>query len=194
MKLFAVASVLFTAAMAVPAPQSSGTTQCASASVDKINVLSGELDTLISQVSEFEASTFADIGPLLKIQTGAMQMSDSIQDAQKQINSCNTFDDYDTAAVASSLLLIIPKIKNVLSVMIGKKDQFDKAILGIASAGFIVEADLKRLKGVTDQLASTLQGKTADWLQNALKDLVGKIDGWFDQGIQTFENDPIISL
>uniref|UniRef100_A0A060TC73 ARAD1B21054p n=1 Tax=Blastobotrys adeninivorans TaxID=409370 RepID=A0A060TC73_BLAAD len=194
MKLFAVASVLFTAAMAVPAPQSSGTTQCASASVDKINVLSGQLDTLISQVGEFEASTFSDIGPLLKIQTGAMQMASSVQDADEQIGSCNNFEDYDTAAVGSAMLLIIPKIKNVLSVMIGKKDQFDKAILGIASAGFIVEADLKRLKGVTDKLASTLQGKTADWLGGALKDLVSKIDGWFDEAITTFENDPIISL
>lgn len=168
--------------------------QCAMGVVGKINVIQSDITVLLNEVVDYENGGLDSILALLKIQLQTMTVGDAVSDAGNSIASCPPFSDMDTALVASALLKVIPNIKAVLQALQDKKDDLDKAILGIASAGFIVEADLKSLKSKTDDMADNLADKSSDWIQGALDDLVSQIDDWFDTAIQKFENDPIISL
>lgn len=190
----ALVSTLAAAAVAAPAPapaSEDSTGGCAGEVIDKINTFSGSMSTLDDNIKDFKAEGLSSVAPLLKIQIGNMNLADEVKETGDKIGSCDDFNDDDSAAVSATMLRVIPKIKRTLQDIQDQKNEFDHAILDIASAGFIVEADLKLLKKNTDYLASNLKDKSSDIITDALDVLVKQIDGWFDKAIETYKDDPI---
>ncbi|KAA8897063.1 hypothetical protein TRICI_006795 [Trichomonascus ciferrii] len=192
----ALVSTLAAAAVAAPAPapapaSEESTGGCAGEVIDKVNTFSGSMTSLDENIKSFKAEGLSSVPDLLKIQIGNMDLAQEVEDTANKINECDNFNDDDSAAVSATVLRVIPKIKRTLQDIQDKKNEFDHAILGIASAGFVVEADLKLLKKNTDQLSSNLKDKSSDIITDALDVLVKQIDGWFDKAIETYKDDPI---
>lgn len=192
----ALVSTLAAAAVAAPAPapapaSEESTGGCAGEVIDMINTFSGSMTSLDEDIKDFKAEGLSSVPDLLGIQIGNMDLADEVKKTGDKIGECDNFNDDDSAAVSATMLRVIPKIKRTLQDIQDKKDEFDHAILGIASAGFVVEADLKLLKKNTDGLASNLSDKSSDIITDALDVLVEQIDGWFDKAIETYKDDPI---
>lgn len=183
----ATASVL--AALAAAEGSTRG---CPGDVMNKIDVFAGSMTTLNEHIKEFDACDgLGSIPKLLEIQIGNMDLAQEVKATSDQVSQCEMWNDDDAADVSATLLTVIPEIKDTLQSIRDQKDQFDHALLGIASAGFIVEADLKLLKKNTDELGEGLKSHSPEWLVPAIEELLDEVSGWFDESIKLYENDPI---
>ena len=122
----------------------------------------------------------------LQIQSEASTLLNNINDATIVAKQSAVFDDSDSATIAFSVVSLSKSIYDILNNLVRKKPVFDTAILGIASASWLVESDMKSLKNGTDMFAQSLSLKFDSAVQYVAPLVVAGIDFHFNQAIASY--------
>lgn len=202
MKFF-VSTIAALAGIAVAAPAPAETSAVASATqasdacvtsaVSAIGSISDQLSNLKSEADAFEATFLTDIGPLLQLQKDAVTLQKTIDSAADTIGSCGSFDQTQSTTLASPLLQLVPNINTTLTALVAKKPEFDKSILNIISASWLVNIDLKNLKTSTNDLLSALTGSVSSTYVAIVEQQGTQINSWFDNAIAVFSKNNVIN-
>lgn len=179
-------------AEAAPAATSAAVGQCASGINSKINTINSQMTKVQTKVNDF-THYFGDVFQLLDIQADTLELMCDIDDATKQINSCDTLDQVDTFSVIETTFNLLPLIQKTLTTLNDKKSQFDKSILNFVSMSWLVDIDIKQLHTKTDALGSALEKKVMSSLQSSVTLTMQQIDGYFNASEAVYASHPLIS-
>lgn len=150
-----------------------------------LTTISNQLVAMNSTLNQFQGG-FNGTLLALQIQGEASTLLGDINDATTVTQQSAMLDDADSATVAFSVVSLSSNIYDLLDNLVRKKAAFDTAILGIASASFLVESDLVELKNGTDAFAQALSSKFDAAIKNVAPLVVADIDFHFSQAITVY--------
>ncbi|OAQ60429.1 hydrophobic surface binding protein A domain-containing protein [Pochonia chlamydosporia 170] len=157
-----------------------------------VNSINAALDTISKQLVTMNTTLNGFNGGLqgtltaLKIQGQATDLQKAIQAATTAAKSSGPLNDQDSATVAFGITSLTGKIYDVLDNIVAKKPAFDKAILGVGSASFLVKSDLKGLKDATDTFGAALTDKFVKAVKDVSPLVISAIDFHFEQAQKVY--------
>lgn len=167
-------------------PSSTSTSdECADTTVGNLKGVSNKLGDIQEKVENFEHSLLG-IGDLLDIQKASDRVGSALDITVDTLSKCKQFDTSPSLDLSQATLDMLPLINTTLNTIVDKKPEFDKAILDLLSASFIVKKDLKSLSEKTDSLSSQIKSHLADDLQPAVENVEKQISGWFEDAIAAY--------
>ncbi|KAF5854752.1 hypothetical protein ETB97_012263 [Aspergillus alliaceus] len=122
----------------------------------------------------------------LKVQFESDELLRDIIDAIAAAKQTPMLTKDDSVRVAIAVTKLQDVIYSLLDVLVAKKPVFDKAILGIGSASFLVSADLKSLKDATDGFGNEVVLRLANPIQQVAPLIISDLDFHFIRAIQVY--------
>lgn len=150
-----------------------------------LSTITNQLVTMKTTLDGFNGGVQGTL-TALKIQGQATDLQKDIQAAATAAKNSAPLNDQDSSTVAFSITALTTKIYDVLDAIVAKKPAFDKAILGIGSASFLVKSDLKNLKAATDDFGAALTDKFVKAVKDVSPLVISAIDFHFDQALKVY--------
>ncbi|RMZ84067.1 hypothetical protein DV737_g1390, partial [Chaetothyriales sp. CBS 132003] len=150
-----------------------------------ITTISSKLTTLNTTVAKFTPSLLGTF-TALTIVAQAEDLKTAINSGTQAAEESDVLDETDSLAIAGVVVTLANNVYSSLDNIVAKKSAFDKAILGIASASFIVKALLVSLRSATKAFGDALVAKLDESLQSLAPVVVDDIDAAFATAIAAY--------
>lgn len=150
--------------------------------LDRLDTITNNLHSLGSLLEKFNGGTLAAIQ--IQGETGKVQTAiDNGVDAASKVQPLN---EDESTRVTNVVVELQSDIYHVLDLLVAKKPVFDTAILGFASASFLVKLDLQKLRKSTARLGSGIVSKLVDDLQRLGPLITSDIDYHFAEALMIY--------
>lgn len=123
----------------------------------------------------------------LRILDESSELNDKVNNATNVAVASEALDGDGSASVANSIVLLSDRVFDVLQIIILKKPQFDRAILGIGSGSFLVKDSLSKLKISTNDFGDAVTAKLVNELADLAPLVISTINFRFDQALKVYE-------
>jgi hypothetical protein len=153
--------------------------------ISSLTTITNELTTLNKTLNGFNGGLLGTF-TALQIQGQSTTVVNDINKATAVVKATSQMNDTDSLSVATAVTELQPFIYTVLDNLVAHHSVFEKAILGILSATFLVESDLKSQKSSTDALGAAITTKLATDLQSVAPLIIQDIDSHFAQAIAVY--------
>lgn len=153
--------------------------------VAAFTTISNQLVAMNTTLNSFEGG-FNGTLLALQIQAEASSLQSDVSAATTTITQSAALSDVESSTVAYAVVSLSSDIYDVLDNLVAKKPAFDSAILGIASASFLVKSDLQNLKNGTDALGAALTQKLTITVAQVAPLLISAIDFHFNQALTVY--------
>ncbi|KAK2609364.1 hypothetical protein QQS21_002145 [Conoideocrella luteorostrata] len=150
-----------------------------------LETISKQLVTVNNTLNTFNGG-LAGTKTALQIQGQVVTLQKDIDGATATSSKSAALNDEESASVAVSINSLTHDIFDVLDNITRKKPQFDKAILGIASASFLVKSDLQHLQKATDEFGAALTEKLVKSIKDVAPLLISSIDFRFQRALKVY--------
>jgi hypothetical protein len=120
----------------------------------------------------------------LKILSESRELDDKVDDATEVATASTALDGDGSASVANSIVVLSDQVFDVLEIIILKKPEFDKAILGVGSGSFLVKHSLTELKTSTTDFGTSVTAKLVKELAELAPLVLSTITFRFDEAFE----------
>ena len=151
-----------------------------------IKTITSQCLTINHTLSGFEEG-FSVTGTALKLQGQATTLLDDINKGTTTVSKSSKLSSNDSATVANSVVSLSTTVYSLLDGFIAKKPGFDKAILDIGSASFLVEFDLKKLKNATASYGDAVVDVLSNDIEKVAPLMTGDLAFHFTEAIDVFK-------
>ncbi|KAM3503856.1 hypothetical protein MY10362_003935 [Beauveria mimosiformis] len=154
--------------------------------------ISAALDAMSKQMMEINTTLNGFNGGVegtltaLKIQDQVTDLRKDIQAGTTAATSSSPLNDQDSLTIVLGLTGLTGKVYHVLDNIIAKKPAFDRAILGVGSASFLVKADLQNLKRDTNTFGAAFSEKLVESIKDVAPLLISAIDFHYNQALKVY--------
>ena len=153
--------------------------------LDSIDTFSNDSSNIQHVLSEFTPSSNVT-ATALKLQAKSNTLLKDIKTETETVKQAATLSESDSVKVGNAVVELLETVFTLLDDFVAKKSVFDKAIVNTASASSLVEADLKKLKGATDDYDKAVASKLSGDIEELAPLLIADLDFHFTQAIHAF--------
>lgn len=165
----------------------SKTTSGTTAIISSLTTITNDLTKINDTLNGFDGGILGTV-TALQIQGDSDQLVKDINQATKVVNATDPLNDSDSLSISSAVLNLEPTIFSVLSNLVAHHSTFETALLGLLSATWLVEDDLKSQKTSTDALGAAITAKLSAEFQSIAPVIIQQIDSHFESAIKTFSS------
>lgn len=153
--------------------------------LNSLHTITNNLHSLGSLLEKFNGGFNGTLAAIqIQGETGKVQTAiDNGVDAASRVQPLN---EDESTRVTNVVVELQSDIYRVLDLLVAKKPAFDTAILGFASASFLVKLDLQELRKSTARLGSGIVSKLVDDLQRLGPLITSDIDYHFAEALMIY--------
>ncbi|ORY66244.1 hydrophobic surface binding protein A-domain-containing protein [Pseudomassariella vexata] len=170
-----------------PAPLSSAPSGNIASLTAAINKIGKSLDSTREVVESFKGGSIKGIVGLLKINSGVLDLQDSIDQTTEIAQQTPTLNAAESVTIGQQFLTVQPQISALLTILDDKRPEFDKAGFKILDVTSLIRDDLKiQEQGATD-LGGALIKALDPTFQPIAGQIVTQIEGNFTTTIRAYQ-------
>lgn len=172
------------AASAFPHPEH--TKRDGPAVVDAVQTISSSMVELNTTVSSYNGGVLGT-ATALKIEFQSLALANDLRDAISTTENSANFTEAESMDVSGAFLDLQPDIFSTLENIVGKKEEFENGLLGVASLGFLVKSNLEKQMRLAGELGDAVVVKLTETYAGIAPVVNQQIADKFEKAIAAFE-------
>lgn len=153
--------------------------------LNSLDTITNNLHSLGNLLEKFNGG-FNGTLAALQIQGETGNVQTAIDNGVNATNKVQPLNNDESTRVTNVVVELQSDIYHVLDLLVAKKPAFDTAILGAASASFLVKLDLQGLRNSTARLGNGIVSKLVDDLQHLGPLVTSDIDYHFAEALRVY--------